>query len=151
MEQKQLRPVLRQKFPRERAYLLPALHFVQHEIGHLPQWALQTVGWHLRVPASEVYGALTSYSELRIDEPGDHVVRVCTGLSCWSNGGRELLELLSQKLSIQPGETTADGGVTLEETPCGFLCPVAPAVEIDSKWLGRKSPQEISDIVQGLA
>ena len=51
MQPSELRPMLRQMFPPERAYLLPALHYLQEELGHLPEWALQVVGWHLRVPA----------------------------------------------------------------------------------------------------
>ena len=69
--QSDLRRILRETFPeRNRDALLPALHLLQHEHGHLPEWALQVVGWHLRVPASEIYGAATSYSELRIGIPG---------------------------------------------------------------------------------
>jgi NADH-quinone oxidoreductase subunit E len=150
LERNQLRPILREKFPRERTYLLPVLHFVQEEVGHLPDWALQTVAWHIRVPASEVYGAATSYSELRLSSIGNHIARVCAGLSCWTNGGQELLESLSQTLGIQPGETTPDGKVTLEKTQCGFLCAVAPAIEVDHKWLGRGNPQKITAFVQGL-
>ena len=60
-----LRRALRDQFPsRNRDNLLPVLHLLQHEHGYLPEWALQVVGWHLRVPASEVYGSATSYSEL---------------------------------------------------------------------------------------
>ena len=70
MEQRELRQLLRPKFPRERTYLLPALHFVQEQLGHLPDWALQAVSWHLRIPASEAYGAATSYSDLHIESPG---------------------------------------------------------------------------------
>jgi NADH:ubiquinone oxidoreductase subunit E len=151
MQRSELRPLLQKKFPTERTYLLPVLHFLQHEFGYLPDWALQIVSWHLRIPASEVYGAATSYSELRIGEPGKHVVRVCNGLSCWHNGGQELLECLSARFSISPGETTPGGGITLEETPCGFLCPMAPAVEIDGCWRGRITPQAIYELVKGLA
>ena len=146
-----LRAALRENFPRNHGQLLPALHFLQHEFGHLPDWGMEVVGWHLGIPASEVYGAATSYSELRINAAGNHIVRVCAGLSCWTNGGRELLESLSQALALQPGETTPDGRFTLEETPCGFLCSVAPAVEVDYRWLARTNPQEITDWVQGLA
>ena len=31
---------------------------------------METAGWHLGVPSSEVYGAATSYTELRIEKPG---------------------------------------------------------------------------------
>ena len=147
MNRSDLRPILREKFPPERTYLLPALHYLQEEFGHLPDWAMQTVAWHLRLPPSEVYGAATSYSELRIDAPGTYVVRVCNGLSCWHGGGRDLLESLSGRLGVQPGKTGADSRVTLEETPCGFLCPMAPAVEIDGRWRGRVSPSDIPDLL----
>ena len=149
MERDELRPLLRQKFPPERNSLLPALHFLQHEFGYLPDWALQLVGWHLRVPASEVYGAATSYTELRVAQPGRHLVRVCNGLSCWHGGGREILERLIQSLGIQPGETSDGGRVTLETTPCGFLCALAPAVEVDGCWRGRAGG-EVSELVGGL-
>ena len=151
MQPSELRPMLRQMFPPERAYLLPALHYLQEELGHLPEWALQVVGWHLRVPASEVYGAATSYSELRIEAPARHIVRICAGLSCWHGGGRELLAQLSSSLGLAPGEVTADGRVTLEETACAYLCPLAPAVELDGHWQGRAKAADVVNRVEGLA
>ena len=151
MERSELRPILRQKFPRERTYLLPALHYVQHELGHLPEWALQTVAWHLRVPASEVYGCVTSYSELRIASAGTHLIRVCAGLSCWHNGGQPLMDQLSRELGISPGETSPDGRFTLEEVPCGFICPLAPALEVDGKWRGRVSADAVPSLVESLS
>lgn len=150
MDRNELRPALRRQFPRERTHLLPALHFLQHEFGHLPEWALEIVGWHLRIPASEVYGAATSYSELRINPPGRHLVRVCGGLACWYAGGRELLEQLSSQRNLQPEQPAPDGGITLEETACGFLCPMAPAVEVDGRWHGRVTMEHLDGLVKEL-
>ena len=143
-----LRAALRDRFPRDRGQLLPALHFLQHEFGYLPDWAMEVTGWHLGVPASEVYGAATSYTELRIDKPGEHVLRVCTGLGCWINGGKELLALMESELGLQAGGTTTDGSVTLEETPCGYLCGMAPAVELDGRWMGRVTQTSAVEILQ---
>ena len=151
MERSELRPILRKMFPRERTYLLPALHYVQHELGHLPEWALQTVAWHLRVPPSEVYGCATSYSELRIEAAGAHLIRVCIGLSCWHNGGQSLMDKLSRELGISPGETSPNGCFTLEEVPCGFICPLAPALEVDGKWRGRMTADAIPSLVASLS
>ncbi|MDE2780218.1 MAG: NAD(P)H-dependent oxidoreductase subunit E [Chloroflexota bacterium] len=138
MEREKLRPILRQKFPPQRTYLLPALHFLQEELGYLPEWALQVVAWHLRTPASVVYGAATSYTELRIQQPNWHLLRVCTGLSCWHGGGRELLSQLRDKLNAVSGEANTECPVTLEETPCAYRCPLAPLVEVDGVWQGRE-------------
>ncbi len=147
-DQKSLRAALREKFPRDHGQLLPALHFLQHEFGYLPDWAMEVVGWHLGIPASEVYGAATSYTEFRVEEPGTHVLRVCTGLSCWTNGGSELLGKVVDKLQVHPGETTPDGMVTFEETACGYLCAVAPAVEWDGKWTGRATTKSVTGFLR---
>ena len=132
-ERNELRAALRENFPRNRGQLLPALHFLHHEFGHLPDWAMEVVGWHLGIPSSEVYGAATSYTELRIQKPAEHVIRVCTGLSCWLNGGKQLVEEAHSALSA----VNALDEFTLEETPCAYMCAVAPVAEIDGEWRGR--------------
>ncbi|MBI3744900.1 MAG: NAD(P)H-dependent oxidoreductase subunit E [Chloroflexi bacterium] len=137
MQQRELRQQLIERFPRERTYLLPSLHYVQHEVGHLPEWALQVVGWHLHIPASEVYGAATSYSELRIAKPGERFVRVCTGLSCALNGALQVLDASRETLGVATGETAANGAATLEETACAFMCALAPVAQVDGRWHGR--------------
>ena len=53
LERKELRPMLVAKYPREKTYLLPVLHFIQEEFDFIPEWTLQIVSWHLKVPASE--------------------------------------------------------------------------------------------------
>ena len=143
-ERNELRATLRQKFPRNRGELLPALHYLQHEFGYLPDWAMEVVGWHLGIPSSEVYGAATSYTELRIEKLGEHVIRVCTGLSCWLSGGRELMGQAHAEL----GANGKADGVTLEETPCAYMCGVAPVVEVDGAWQGRVTAQSLTSIVQ---
>ena len=147
-DQKTLRAALREKFPRDHGQLLPALHFLQHEFGHLPGWAMEVVGWRLGIPVSEVYGAATSYTELRTEKPGRHTLRVCTGLGCWANGASDLLNAASAELQLSPGETTQDGEVTFEETPCGFLCAMAPAVEWDGRWIGRATADAVTGLVR---
>jgi NADH:ubiquinone oxidoreductase subunit E len=136
-----LRAALRQRFPRDHCELLPALHFLQHRFGYLPEWAMEVVGWHLGIPSSEVYGAATSYTELRTDQPGAGIVRVCTGLSCRLNGGAEILDAVRSGLGVT-------SSATLEETPCAFLCGLAPAVEVDGRWRGRVDAASIGGLTR---
>lgn len=141
--QNSLRRELRAKFPRNHGQLLPALHFLHHEFGYLPDWAMEVVGWHLGIPASEVYGAATSYTELRIERPCPTVVRVCTALSCLVKGSASILVALREEL---PG-----GNLTLEEVPCGFLCGMAPAIEINGRWRGHIDPQSAVQLARNAA
>ncbi len=140
-----LRRALRDQFPdRSRDNLLPVLHLLQHEHGYLPEWALQVVGWHLRVPASEVYGAATSYSELHLDPPKRRNIVVCTGLACWQSGGEELLEMAM--LCSDPEGTT---GVTT--TACAFMCGLAPSARIDGTWRGRMDARRLAALIENVS
>ena len=144
--QSDLRRILRETFPeRNRDALLPALHLLQHEHGHLPEWALQVVGWHLRVPASEIYGSATSYSELRIGPPARRSVTVCTGLACWLAGGEELLSAVQRALATG-GDTSGD--TSIDTTACAFICGVAPAAGVDGRWLGRVTGSKLLAAIQ---
>ena len=114
---------------------------------------MEVVSWHLGIPASEVYGAATSYSELRIDKPGTHIVRVCTGLSCRVSGADPVLNAVKARLGVEPGETAGVGSdttVTFETTACGFLCGVAPALQLDGRWLGHATPEQAVKVVNSL-
>ncbi len=143
-----LRSKLREKFPRNHGQLLPALHFLQHEFGYLPDWAMEVVGWHLGIPSSEVYGAATSYTELRVEKPGSTTVRVCTALSCAVTGSLDILNALEKELDLDVGNTSDNNEFTLEETPCGFLCAMAPAIEVNGSWHGRLDPQSALQLVR---
>lgn len=144
-----LRRELRERFPRNHGQLLPALHYLHHEFGHLPDWAMEVVGWHLGIPSSEVYGAATSYTELRIEKPGATIVRVCTALSCAAAGSLQVLDAIGSEFDVCADSTTSENGsVTLEQVPCGFLCAMAPAIEVNGQWHGRLDTESALEIVR---
>jgi formate dehydrogenase iron-sulfur subunit len=125
------------RFPRERTWLLPALHALQHRDRWLSPATLEEAADHLRVPRSEVYGVATHYPEFRLTQPGRRVVRVCVGLSCRARGGLDVLAACERRLGIAAGATTADGAVTLERLDCAFDCAMAPVVEVEGEHRGR--------------
>jgi NADH-quinone oxidoreductase subunit F len=134
-------------FPRERTWLLPALHALQHRDHWLSPEALAQAADHLRVPRSEVYGVATHYPELRLSRPGRRVVRVCVGLSCRVRGALDVLASCERRLGIAAGETTADGAVTLERLDCAFDCAMAPVVEMDGEHRGRVTASAVDALL----
>ena len=106
------------ELPRERTYVLPALHRLHEHEGYLSPAGLTAVSKHLRVPNSELYGVARSYSELRFEPPPERSVGLCTGLSCRLNGA----EALAAELHA--------AGRHVEEQPCRFLCNQAPVVAL---------------------
>ena len=140
-EREELRAQIRSRFGRkDRSALLPALHYLEERFGYLPDWAMEVVGWVLAVPASEVYGAATSYTELRLRPPATRTLRVCTGPACRIAGAEALLQALK-------AGSHGDRDTTVEETPCAFLCAMAPAVAVNGRWRGRVAPEEAADLL----
>ncbi len=135
------------EFARERTQLLPALWRVQEALGYLPDWALEQVAAHLRVPRSEVYSVATHYPELRLRQPGRHLIRICTGVPCRTGGADALLAAVRDRLGIAPGETTPDGEYTLETVGCCFACSMAPLADIDHEFRGRLSPDRLERVI----
>lgn len=137
------------RFPRERTWLLPALHAVQHAERWLSPVSLERVAAHLRVPKSEVWGVASGYPEFRLAAPGRRLVRVCTGVSCLARGARDILKACQRSLGVGPGQTTRDGAVTLEELDCAFACASAPVVQVEHAYHGRVGAADVDRLLAG--
>jgi NADH:ubiquinone oxidoreductase subunit F (NADH-binding)/NADH:ubiquinone oxidoreductase subunit E len=141
------------RFPRERTWLLPALHAVQEALGYLPDWALAQTAAHLRVPPSEVYGVASGYPEFRLTPRGAHHVRVCTGVTCRLLGGAEIAEALDRRYRAVSGPSglpragaAPAPSVTTEAADCLFACSVAPLIEVDGAARGRVQVGDVARV-----
>jgi NADH-quinone oxidoreductase subunit E len=68
------------------------------------------------------------------DRPmGEKRVWVCRSISCMLRGGEELLAGLCRRLNVKAGETTPDGGVTLEFAECLGACDGAPCMLVNDE------------------
>lgn len=117
--------------------LLPILHDVQTEFGHIPQEALPQIARGLNISRAEVHGVVTFYHDFRETPAGRHIVKLCRAEACQSMGGDALARHARTKLAIDWHETTPNGAVTLEPVFCLGLCACAPAAMVNGKLMGR--------------
>lgn len=117
--------------------LLPILHAVQSEFGHVPQEALPRIADRLNISKAEVHGVVSFYHDFRTEPAGRHVVKICRAEACKSMGAEALVRTAEERLGVVMHETTADGAVTLEPVYCLGLCACAPAAMVDGKVIGR--------------
>src|SRR5438874_464979 len=123
------------RYPSKQAVTLPALHIVQDEVRHVPLEAIRGIADLLDLSPAEVHDTMSFYGFFRSekDSLGKTRLWVCRSLACMLRGGEELLAALSQKLGIKPGETTADGKITLEFAECIGACDGAPCVLLNDE------------------
>lgn len=120
--------------------LIEVLHAVQEAFGYLDRDALAYVGASLRVPPSKVFGVATFYSYFTLKPAGEHTCVVCTGTACYITGAAGLLAAVKAEFGVTPGETTADGRLSLLTARCVGACSLAPVVVVDGETSGRLTP-----------
>ena len=129
------------KFQHRQDALIEVLHKAQELFGCLEDDVLRFVGWHLKLPASRVYGVATFYHFFTLKPPGKHTCVVCLGTACYVKGANRVLAAVEQQAGIKAGETTADRRVSLLTARCIGACGIAPAVVYDGKVTPRQTPE----------
>ncbi len=117
--------------------LIETLHTVQEAFGYIDEEALRYVAMSLRVPLSRAYGVATFYHFFTLKPAGRHTCVICLGTACYIKGSRQLLEAVEKDLRVAPGETTADGEISLLTARCLGSCGLAPAVVYDQEVAGK--------------
>ena len=127
--------------------LLPILHGIQEEFGHVPADTVPQIALALNLSRAEVHGVVTFYHDYRSAPAGRHVLKVCQAEACQSMGSDRVAARLKELLGIDFHQTAADGSVTIEPVYCLGLCACAPSAMLDGEVIGRIDDAAIAEIV----
>jgi NADH-quinone oxidoreductase subunit E len=130
--------------------LMHVLEEVQARYRYLPRDALILISESMGVPLSQTYGVATFYNAFSLKPKGRHVINVCTGTACMVRGAKKVLERISERLGIQPGETTEDGQFTLETVNCLGACALGPVVVADGAYSGEMTGTEAEALLKDM-
>jgi formate dehydrogenase subunit gamma len=131
--------------------LLPILHAVQREFGHIPDAAVPRIAQRLNISKAEVHGVVTFYHDFRSAPAGRHVVKLCRGEACQSVGADALIARAEARLATAMHATTRDGTVTLEPVFCLGLCACGPAAMVDGRLVGRVDAARLDALLDEVA
>src|SRR5688500_2902955 len=82
------------RYPQKRSAMMPLLHLVQEQDGHLTADGMAHVAELLELTPAEVYGTASFYEMFKHHEVGRYLINVCTNVSCMLLGAYELLSHL---------------------------------------------------------
>ncbi len=102
--------------------LVEVLLDLQDQEGYLPEEALKAVSKELGVPLIDVYRVAHFYKAFTLKPRGKNVITICTGTACHVRGSDLLVNQVRGQLGIEPGDTTADGQITVECVNCVGAC-----------------------------
>ncbi len=138
------------RYPKARSALLPLLHLVQAEEGHVSTAGIGFCADRLGLTAAEVTAVATFYTMYKRRPVGEYHVGVCTNTLCAVMGGDEIFSALKEHLGVGNDETTEDGKVTLEHVECNAACDFAPVVMVNWEFFDNQTPDSAKELVDGL-
>jgi NADH-quinone oxidoreductase subunit E len=142
--------ILMEKYPQKRSALIPALHLVQKEEGYISQETMREIAQMFDLTPNEIHEVVSFYTMLYRKPVGKYVIQVCTNISCQLCNSEQIMEHLTRRLSIRPGETTPDKKYTLMEVECLGSCGTSPVVQINDQYFEELTPDKLDKILNSL-
>ena len=138
------------QYPESRSAILPALRLAQERYGWLSPEAFREVADALDLTPAYCESVASFYDMFQLEPVGRHMVEVCTNVSCALVGAQQVLEAFERELGVAPGETTADGEVTLRTIECAGGCGWGTVVAVDHRYREPVRAGDVSEIVAAL-
>jgi NADH-quinone oxidoreductase subunit E len=139
-----------EEFAQQKGAVIPVLQRAQDIYGYLPPEVLERISERMGVPASQVYGVATFYSQFYLTRRGKHIVRQCDGTACHVRGAAKIIRAVEQELGIKAGETTPDYNITYEIVYCLGSCGLSPVAMVDGNVVGQLVPEQMIEIIRSL-
>lgn len=127
--------------------MLPILHALQDAFGYLDQRVVPLVAQALNVSRAEVHGVISFYHDFRDAPAGRHVLQICRAESCQAMGCEALVQRLRMAHRLEPGQTSANGALTVENVYCLGQCALSPAALLDGEPIGRLDEARLDALV----
>ncbi len=134
-------------YKQEKDNLIPILEEVQEKFGYIPKEAQKQISEYLSIPMAEIYGVITFYSRFTLEPKGKYAISVCLGTACFVKGSRKIMDRLTERLKIEPGQTTEDGMFSIDETRCVGACGLAPVFTVNGEVHGKATVKMLDTVL----
>jgi NADH-quinone oxidoreductase subunit E len=138
------------RYPDPKSAILPALRLAQEQYGWLSRAAIEEVGEALDLTPAYCMSVASFYDLFNLEAAGRHTIEVCTNVCCGLVNAQAVLESFEQELGVAPGETTADGEITLRAVECLGGCSTPTIVAVDHRYRQSVTPDDVPAIVEEL-
>jgi NADH-quinone oxidoreductase E subunit len=138
------------RYPEKRSALIPILHGMQREVGHLSPEAIAWVAGYLGLSPADVMSVASFYDMFHLEPVGTHMIYVCQNLTCTLLGAEKLIRHLEARLGVRMGETTPDGKITVKRMECLASCGSAPSIQVDGIYHHQVTPEKLDVLLDAL-
>lgn len=129
----------------ERGALMPILHDVNDELGHIDREDIRAIADVLNLSVAEVHGVVSFYHDFRTAPRAAHTVQLCRAEACQSVGAQQLYD---ETVAAASGDELGDG-VEVTQAFCFGNCALGPAGMVDGQLHGRLDGDRIRSLTEG--
>lgn len=122
------------RFARLPGGLIPALHALQHELGHVDRALIPDLAEAFNVTDAEVHGVISFYHDFRTEPPKGPVVQVCRAEACQARGG----EALHGDLAARAGDD-----IELIDVYCLGNCALGPSARVGDRLFSHADAESV--------
>jgi formate dehydrogenase subunit gamma len=123
-----------------RGPLLPILHAVQEELGHVDPAVVPAIADELNLSVAEVHGVVSFYRDFRNAPPAPVQVRICRAEACQAVGG--------EALAHHAATHRTAGAVDVDDVFCLGNCSLGPSAMVNGRLLGRMTPERLDAFLE---
>jgi formate dehydrogenase subunit gamma len=127
----------------ERGPLMPVLHEVMEELGHVAREDVETIAEVLNLSVAEVHGVVSFYHDFRTAPSAAHTVALCRGEACQSVGAEALYD------GTRSRADSLGTDVEVAEVFCLGNCALGPSGTLDGRLYGRLSSERLDALTEG--
>ena len=134
----------------DRTRMMDIVRAVQERLGCVSGEAMDLIARAVGTHRVEVDSVVSFYAFVSERPKGKVVIRLCDDIIDRMFGADQVSEAFCEELGIGLSETTADGAISLEVTPCVGMCDQAPAAIINDVVVTDLSTDKVRQIVAEL-
>ncbi len=132
----------------DKARMMDIIREIQHTYGCVSDEAIDLISKQINVPRVEVESTVSFYAFLSKDPKGKIVIRLCNDIIDKMNGYDRVARAFQEELGIDFGETTPDGKISLEHTPCIGMCDQVPSALVNNEVVTNLSTDMVREVVK---
>ena len=134
----------------DRTRMMDIVRGVQERFGCVSSEALDLIARQVNTHRVEVESVVSFYAFLSKQPKGKVVIRVCNDIVDKMAGCDRVAAAFCDELGVAMGQTTSDGTISVEETPCIGMCDQAPAALVNDVVVTDLSGEKAREIVCAL-
>jgi NADH-quinone oxidoreductase subunit E len=144
------------RYPQLRSAAIPALWAVQRHYGWCSPEGIRQAAAVMGVTPAYLESVASFYDLFHTAPFGRHSILVCHNLSCWMNGGEDLLERFCEAAGIDRsagathGASSLDGEFFVSGFECLGACDIAPMASIDERYYGPLEAEDAAVAIEQL-